>query len=161
MGDREAFIAAVFAAPADDTPRLVFADWLDEQGETGRAARLRGDGVWHLAPASFVGPFCKYPAEKGRRYLVWWPPGGPAFRAIDRSPDCVVGRAKRSYPKALGVRCHCGRGGGLVEFTGGAWHCSGCPPTEDGRAAWEEEQFRRQAELVGRLPWVGGDGTGR
>jgi uncharacterized protein (TIGR02996 family) len=33
-GEREAFMAAILAAPEEDTPRLVFADWLDEQGGT-------------------------------------------------------------------------------------------------------------------------------
>lgn len=30
--DREAFIRAICESPADDTPRLIFADWLEEQG---------------------------------------------------------------------------------------------------------------------------------
>jgi uncharacterized protein (TIGR02996 family) len=33
MSDRAAFLAAVRAAPDDDLPRLVFADWLDEHGD--------------------------------------------------------------------------------------------------------------------------------
>jgi uncharacterized protein (TIGR02996 family) len=40
-GGRAAFLRAVCAAPADDTPRLVFADWLDEYGEGGRAEFVR------------------------------------------------------------------------------------------------------------------------
>jgi uncharacterized protein (TIGR02996 family) len=36
-----AFLAAVCAAPDDDTPRLAFADWLEEQGETERAEFIR------------------------------------------------------------------------------------------------------------------------
>jgi uncharacterized protein (TIGR02996 family) len=32
---------AVLADPADDAPRLVYADWLDEQGESDRAALIR------------------------------------------------------------------------------------------------------------------------
>jgi uncharacterized protein (TIGR02996 family) len=35
------FLAAVCAAPDDDTPRLAFADWLEEQGETDRAEFIR------------------------------------------------------------------------------------------------------------------------
>lgn len=41
MTDRHAFLAAIKANPDDDTPRLVFADWLDEHGEPERAAMLR------------------------------------------------------------------------------------------------------------------------
>jgi uncharacterized protein (TIGR02996 family) len=43
-GEREAFMAAILASPEDDTPRLVFADWLDENGteeEKARAALIR------------------------------------------------------------------------------------------------------------------------
>lgn len=36
-----ALLAAVRANPADDLPRLVLADWLDEQGEGGRAELVR------------------------------------------------------------------------------------------------------------------------
>ncbi len=39
--EREAFLNAIFDAPADDLPRLVFADWLDENGETDWAALIR------------------------------------------------------------------------------------------------------------------------
>jgi uncharacterized protein (TIGR02996 family) len=41
MSDREAFVAAVAASPEDDLPRLVFADWLDENGESERAEFIR------------------------------------------------------------------------------------------------------------------------
>lgn len=37
----EGLIAAVFAAPNDDLPRLVFADYLEERGESDRAAIIR------------------------------------------------------------------------------------------------------------------------
>jgi uncharacterized protein (TIGR02996 family) len=33
MNDREALLRAVCENPDDDTPRLVFADWLEEHGE--------------------------------------------------------------------------------------------------------------------------------
>lgn len=32
MGDRETFMSQILADPCDDTVRLVFADWLDENG---------------------------------------------------------------------------------------------------------------------------------
>jgi uncharacterized protein (TIGR02996 family) len=41
MTDRDAFHAAIFASPDDDLPRLVYADYLDEQGVHDRAAFLR------------------------------------------------------------------------------------------------------------------------
>lgn len=41
MSDELAFIRAAQAQPDDDTLRLVYADWLDEQGEATRAAFAR------------------------------------------------------------------------------------------------------------------------
>ena len=37
----EPFLAAVCAAPADDTPRLVYADWLDDHDHPDRAEFIR------------------------------------------------------------------------------------------------------------------------
>jgi uncharacterized protein (TIGR02996 family) len=41
MTDRQALVRAVLAEPADDLPRLVLADFLDESGEGERAAYIR------------------------------------------------------------------------------------------------------------------------
>jgi uncharacterized protein (TIGR02996 family) len=37
----DAFLQAILESPDDDTPRLVYADWLDEYGETDRAEFIR------------------------------------------------------------------------------------------------------------------------
>ena len=39
--EREAFLKAIFDAPADDLPRLVFADWLEERAESAWAELIR------------------------------------------------------------------------------------------------------------------------
>lgn len=41
MTDREAFLKKIIDYPEDDTPRLVYADWLDEHGEPERAEFIR------------------------------------------------------------------------------------------------------------------------
>lgn len=41
MTDRESFVAAIAANPDDDTPRLAFADWLEETGDAARAGFVR------------------------------------------------------------------------------------------------------------------------
>ncbi|HVK14478.1 MAG TPA: TIGR02996 domain-containing protein [Gemmataceae bacterium] len=41
MSERDALFQAVLDAPGDDAPRLVFADWLDENGEPERAELIR------------------------------------------------------------------------------------------------------------------------
>jgi uncharacterized protein (TIGR02996 family) len=41
MDQREAFLQAIVESPADDLPRLVYADWLEEHGEADRAEFIR------------------------------------------------------------------------------------------------------------------------
>src|SRR4051794_488825 len=41
MSDRDALLAAIRQAPRDDAPRLVYADWLDENGDSDRAEFIR------------------------------------------------------------------------------------------------------------------------
>src|SRR5437868_6707171 len=41
MPTEEAFVQAIIADPDDDAPRLIYADWLDEQGESERAEFIR------------------------------------------------------------------------------------------------------------------------
>jgi uncharacterized protein (TIGR02996 family) len=42
MSDKEALIRAICTFPDEDTPRLVYADWLEEHNEGGRAEFVRG-----------------------------------------------------------------------------------------------------------------------
>jgi uncharacterized protein (TIGR02996 family) len=52
MTEREALVAAVIAEPEDDLPRLVYADWLDEHGESERAEFIRvqiENPSWHCS----------------------------------------------------------------------------------------------------------------
>ena len=41
MSDREAFLAAITGQPEQDLPRLIYADYLDDGGETARAEFIR------------------------------------------------------------------------------------------------------------------------
>jgi uncharacterized protein (TIGR02996 family) len=41
MATEAAFLRAILDAPDDDTPRLVYADWLDEHGDAARAEFIR------------------------------------------------------------------------------------------------------------------------
>src|SRR5436309_530177 len=45
MTDDEAFVRAIVAAPGDDLPRLVYADWLDDRADP-RGAYLRAEVEW-------------------------------------------------------------------------------------------------------------------
>ncbi len=41
MNAGDALLQAVLERPGDDAPRLVYADWLDEHGESDRADFIR------------------------------------------------------------------------------------------------------------------------
>jgi|SRR5579883_697815 len=41
MSDESALLAAIFAYPDEDTPRLIYADWLEEHGQPERAEFIR------------------------------------------------------------------------------------------------------------------------
>jgi uncharacterized protein (TIGR02996 family) len=41
MSEQAALLAAIVAYPDEDTPRLIYADWLDENGEPARAEFIR------------------------------------------------------------------------------------------------------------------------
>jgi uncharacterized protein (TIGR02996 family) len=41
MSEHDALVQAILAAPDDDTPRLVYADWLDDHGDPARAEFIR------------------------------------------------------------------------------------------------------------------------
>lgn len=45
--EERTLLAAVAAAPGDDVPRLVYADWLDEHGRPERAEFIRLQIGWH------------------------------------------------------------------------------------------------------------------
>jgi uncharacterized protein (TIGR02996 family) len=50
VDEQQAFIAAICAAPKDDIPRLVYADWLDENGQPEQAEFIRVQcelAKWH------------------------------------------------------------------------------------------------------------------
>lgn len=62
MTTEDAFLRAILHNPADDTPRLVYADWLDEQGDD--ASRRKAEFLRFEAEAA------KLPDETLRRAAV-------------------------------------------------------------------------------------------
>lgn len=100
MSDRRTFLKAIHANPDDMLPRLVFADWLDDNGEGDKDA----------ATAEFVRLGCRVPrdritADEGRwldsnwRRLVPTLAGVSAFRR--RSGRWVYGMTRRG--RCVGV----------------------------------------------------------
>jgi uncharacterized protein (TIGR02996 family) len=52
MTQEEAFIQAIREAPNDDAPRLIYADWLEEHGQSGRADLIRVQCLLAQTPKS-------------------------------------------------------------------------------------------------------------
>jgi uncharacterized protein (TIGR02996 family) len=50
LEEQEAFLRAIFDAPDDDTPRLVYADWLEEHGQEIAAQAIRLSVEWFRWP---------------------------------------------------------------------------------------------------------------
>jgi uncharacterized protein (TIGR02996 family) len=92
----EPFLRAICEAPDDDAPRLIFADYLDETGETERAEFIRLQVQLHHAPDS--SPAARRCEELFRDRWIYWLaelPGTTALWAeflITRLP----GRVSRS-----------------------------------------------------------------
>ncbi len=77
MNDEAGFLAKICAEPEDDTHRLVFADWLDENGQPARAEFIRVQiklakmDAESMGPVGMVSRESPYRASSLRlRYLV-------------------------------------------------------------------------------------------
>src|SRR5437763_2940721 len=74
MSDEAALLAAIRANPDEDTPRLVYADWLDEQGgasNTDRAEYIRLEIQFARDHPERRWSKAKQDAQKRPRQLFW------------------------------------------------------------------------------------------
>ncbi len=80
MTDAERFLAAIVANPDDDTLRLVYADWLEENGDAERAEFIR----LQIAEAQTRAPGSRRSMEllerNRKRWLIPGIPGSQVFR---------------------------------------------------------------------------------
>jgi uncharacterized protein (TIGR02996 family) len=76
--DEKAFLRAICATPDDMTPRLAFADWLDEHNHGVRAAFIRENIVDGLV----------YEVQGGRGFSLLVPPTRP--RPLPANGDTVI-----------------------------------------------------------------------
>ena len=100
MTDGDALLSAIHAAPEDDAPRLVFADWLDETGDSERAEFMRiqvamrreyeGHGRTDRLEELFV-----------RSRTLFYQPWSEAARSVFGRG---VARYSRGFPKAFRTR---------------------------------------------------------
>jgi uncharacterized protein (TIGR02996 family) len=120
VSDGPALLAAILAHPAEDTPRLAYADWLQEQGDDERAEFIRVqielartdpfDG-WECIVCgnrpSLEGSFDGAMVEHGKGcYTLFGDGGGSEFVEVSdrykllraRELELLVGAAKRHLP---------------------------------------------------------------
>src|SRR5437763_6998841 len=86
MKEQDALLAAVLDAPDDDAPRLVYADWLDENGQPERAEFIRVQLAQEGEPAH--SPRWRELEKRSRALLMGnrrkW---GPAPDGLARDPE--------------------------------------------------------------------------
>src|SRR6476469_4016175 len=82
----EPFLAAVCAAPADDTPRHVYADWLADHGDADRAAFIRLQVELARDPRAFRNPARHRAEELRKAHGAAWKAELPAVPGVDWGP---------------------------------------------------------------------------
>ena len=119
MSDAPALLAAIRAAPDDDAPRLVYADWLDEHGDPARAEfiRVQCELARHDSPAlrrreaellaahhdKFAGPLAAPPLRFRfhRGFVVGFGHIGVFRTTIKGSGEVCVFDLLRFYPDGI------------------------------------------------------------
>jgi uncharacterized protein (TIGR02996 family) len=104
MSDRAAFLAAIVSRPDDDLPRLIYADYLDEQGEESRAEYIR----WQCALArGESAPVERVAALEAGHRDEWLAPLGPSvYHAEFRRgfPEHIVTSAREFLSAGSAIR---------------------------------------------------------
>jgi uncharacterized protein (TIGR02996 family) len=115
MNDGDALLAAILANPDDDTPRLVYADWLQENGQPERAEFIR-IGVRRVATPKTVPEYQKlfgrelellarHRAEWSAPFTTWTRLEGLVFRRgfveeIHLEPDVYLQSSRKLFKSA-------------------------------------------------------------
>src|SRR5687768_10542598 len=93
MSDEAAFLDALKVNPADDTTRLVYADWLDEQNESAKGQYLRA--VVDLT--QLAGGTVEYNDAAGRLYTACLQTDPLWRRAAGGRFDVILERYDSAY----------------------------------------------------------------
>src|SRR5215210_2622285 len=91
MGDEAALLSAILAHPDEDTPRLMYADWLDEHGQPERAEFIRIQCAPDADEAAEERAF-----DLEERFRAKWLAGLPQFPR-------VLWEFRRGFPEYLDV----------------------------------------------------------
>jgi uncharacterized protein (TIGR02996 family) len=110
MNESNALLQAVLAAPEDDTPRLVYADWLEEHGDDARAefirvqierARLREDDPRAAALQARENALLRAHRESWRRQEL--PAWAHSYCVYERGFAATAQLTGRAFLKAGGL----------------------------------------------------------
>ena len=71
MTEQDAILAAICANPAEDTPRLAFADWMEEHGDPVRAAFIRRQIEFNRAGRMGSAHLPISEVRKALNYPIW------------------------------------------------------------------------------------------
>jgi uncharacterized protein (TIGR02996 family) len=114
VNDELALLAAIRENPDEDTPRLMYADWLDEHGRGKRAAFIRNDVERYRCehadtPAAALGAFLESVGSFGAAWLDWSArdPELNRFNKLAARPGPVAGRPtpkSEHLPKTRSVK---------------------------------------------------------
>jgi uncharacterized protein (TIGR02996 family) len=87
MNEREQLLAAIRSHPEEDTPRLVFADWLDENGEPDRAAFIRAHVRVHALQQDAPGRYAQLEVirQTWEPFLKRWHAELPVLKGVEWS----------------------------------------------------------------------------
>ncbi|MBX9583175.1 MAG: TIGR02996 domain-containing protein [Gemmataceae bacterium] len=96
MTDREALYRAILDSPDDDTPRLVYADWLDDHGDPEYARFIRAQV--ELARVPEWDPLYIRTWEHDREAFVGSAFRGRFPRAVTRGPHGALYEFRRGFP---------------------------------------------------------------
>lgn len=100
MNEREALIAAIAARPADDLPRLVFADWLEDGGDATQAEFIRA----HLRLAKLRPGTREYGAVEARVSELLQADFAAWYGRTCESLGCPVPKLSPSKPSLWSAR---------------------------------------------------------
>lgn len=93
--EEEEFLKAIRLNPADDTARLVYADWLDEHADPPPCPKCKGTGLRPKVLASDANDYsCSKCGEKSNMYGHWRPNSGWACEP----PECKECKGSRAIP---------------------------------------------------------------
>jgi uncharacterized protein (TIGR02996 family) len=97
MGDGEALLRAILGQPKEDTPRLVYADWCDENGRPERAEFIRVQVELARLDSGPLCPVCHWPY----RAPTGCEPGNCSYRPSEGHPEYAGWKKRQSAYHAL------------------------------------------------------------